>query len=258
MKEFIKKAIKQSNQSVLIFTNHIKENIASPKIVYANDIFLDKCGLSFEDIEGRSPVELLRKDACDSYLKKVANTIAANKTWTGVIELNPTKDQSLTFYTDIIPVCDFDNKVMYYSCFAELIEEYQKCNSNSSKCESLDTFVDALVEKADVFKGFADEMLVGMWRSTMTGEITYVNKSMTEYFGLSVGENIFTICDESPSDIPQNSAKKIIFNHNKKWIKCRFWTTKEDNILNGFCGTFQDVTPEYAIIDEIKKIKQEV
>lgn len=261
MKDFLKKSIEQNDQSIVIFSNHIANKLIEPKVVYVNDSFLKKCNISHDVIFNKNPFLFLRNgNQTEKYISIIEETITQNKIWSGILDFyfNGTEN---SFFSEIVPISNCENKIIYYACFLDSTEKQKNHLSNhSSTNKHLDLFVDSLLEKSNVFKDFVDQIPVGLWRASLDGEINYLNQTMIDYFGIKENNNIFDIFGNNFAlhDFDSLEKKKIVFQCGDFWIKCKFWAVGDDVEILGLCGAFYDVTEDYSIINQIQKIKQEV
>jgi PAS domain-containing protein len=258
MKEFIKQAIKQTSQSVIIFTNHLTDEIVDPKIVYANQKFLDSTQFELKDLIGKNPSQFIRNGCKNTNIENIVQTIAGqNKsTWSGTLQMVVKNSKEFrTFILNIIPVVNYDHNTMFYACFGDLIEEYE-ANTDDDCDRHLDSFVSGLLEQANVFKDFTDQMPNGVWRCDTLGKPIYLNPIMHTVFGINKRMNMFKFMGESFETLARTRYEKLTFLNEKtnQWISCHVWPILQDGVIVGFCGTFKDVTNEHQMLTQLEEI----
>lgn len=271
MQELLKIAIEQAKESIVIFTNHFDTGVINPKIVYANQEFLNLSGFNLEEIIGQSPCSLVHNQNNSSVTKEVIKTLTKKRPWEGPVIIQDKFEQEQVVYFKIIPVINFDDDVLYYACIGQQFENFKKDDfCRLGACSYLNKFIDSIFEQTKYFKEISEKMPTGLWRIDLEGNILYSNKTSREHFGLKMETNLY---DYIPSEehmfvkkMFKNCPKKTKVNNitfrmkNKNqtlWAGCQYWPIFKNDKIVGFSGTIKDVTNEQILIQHLQELKSE-
>lgn len=268
MKDFIKLALEQSKDAVVIFTNHLRAESANPQIIYANAEFLHLTQTKIEDVIHSSPCRFFGENTNQDLVKKITNTITSKKNWQSPFTMYSRDGHELFVYVKIVPVKDYKKDIMYYACFIQDMSVNDVILDMEEANQHLDSFVDAIFDHTDYISDMFQNVPTGLWRIDTTGKVLFINDVAKKDFHMEKGKNLFDMIHTSErkhiksifdSCKSSNKLNTIIFRlrhgDDIMWAECKYWPVVADKKITGFSGTAKDVTKDTLLIKQLEALK---
>ena len=267
MQDLIKLAIAESKDPVVIITNHFSKG-KEPKIVYANQQFLNLVGCSIDEIFNLHPKNLFSAKNSENIMDEIKQTVIEHKTWEGPIVVNHKDGEHQVLYFNIVPVHNLTKEILYYACFGREIKVQEEQVCDKVTCQHLDNFVNSLFTQNKYLNDINENLPTGIWRIDSSFEVVYSNPVSQGQFGLINESNFFdnilhtehrfvkTMLNNSGTE---QKINRMTFRIKKDdtiiWVGCDFWPVLEDDNIVGYAGTFKNVTNEQMLVKQLQVFK---
>jgi len=230
-------------------------------VVWVNSAFTKLTGFSIKEVLGKKTNFLKSGKHLPEFYSYLWNKISLGETWIGEI-INKRKDGSL--YTEemtITPVKSAAGEISYYIAIKQDITERKHAE-------------EALRESENRFRGLYENATIGLYRSSIDGDILMANPTLLKILGAErfdvlqniKADNIYVEPERRKTFQKELELKGRIFGFESKWHRidglqifvresARAINDEDGNILY-FEGTVEDITGKKKVEEEIIYAKE--
>jgi transcriptional regulator with PAS, ATPase and Fis domain len=253
---------KEFHKAILIVTNHFTVEPVNPKIVYANQHFLNMLGCNLSDIEKQDPSKVFKNWNNNEFIQEIVNCVEQKINWVGDLQVIDKNSKISARKFVITPVYNIKNDINFYSC-STLIDA-DLC-TNADDC--LDGYVDSMSEFYEHFQSVCEKSPANLLRMDTSGNINYINSHAQKHFNLNIGCNLFEIIEDNANKIKRSFSDKNIlgkvskinfdFFSDQSWsVQCKFWPINDDqNNIIGYSAVLIDNTKRKDITKQLLALK---
>ncbi len=253
-------------KGIIIITNHFKEHPVFPKVVYANNYFLNSIGYLLEEIINKDPSEIFANWNNDEFIQEIVKCVDNKSSWCGELILKSKNGKNKARKFSITPIFTVDGEISYYSCSMK-ISNKTVCEINTAcGLECLDKLVDTLSKHQEYYQNIYQINPENIIKIDTVGNVIFTNDQAKENLGIASGENLFKKCLEKhiKSEFKEKNIKgkvsktefSYILNKKTVFIKAHYWPIySEENKLSGYSLNLVDISKKKNIKNELLALK---